>query len=91
MKPKPNQIELVEILVGKAHNFASIQDVMEGFENLIRNELEEICSELEVVADRRFTIGDEAIVVEVTCDGKRFEAEITLAISAEITDVREAD
>jgi hypothetical protein len=82
---------LEELLVGKSPlvEFTSVEEAMESFEDLIRYELEDVCRELRVQADRSFTIDDEAFLVEVTCNGKRFVVVVGLRIVGEIIDVRE--
>jgi hypothetical protein len=91
-KTQVNQDEsILEELVGRTtlEEFSSIEDAMEGFEDILQYELEDVCRELRVQANRSFTIGDGAFLVEVDCDGRRFEVVVGLRIVGEITDVRE--
>ena len=90
VKDKKHRVKsILEELLGREHEEASILDLMEAFEDIIRYELEDTCKELEVVVNRRFTVGDSGFVVEVKCDGKRYEVEVALRIVGEVADVRE--
>jgi inosine/xanthosine triphosphate pyrophosphatase family protein len=91
-KTKINQVKsILEELIGRTtlEEYSSIEEAMEAFEDIVQQELEDVCSELRVQADRRFTIGDSVFVVEVECDGKRFEVKVALWIVGEVANVRE--
>jgi hypothetical protein len=93
-KTQINQVKsILEELIGRTtlEEFSSIEEAMEGLEDILRYELEDVCRELDVRANRSFTVGDGAFLVEVSCNGRRFEVVVGLRIVGEIADVREVD
>ena len=81
-------LEKLEELLGREHEEASIQELTEAYEEIIKYELEDMCKE-QLEVNRRFTVGDSEFVIEVKCDGKIFEVVVELKIIGVVSDVRE--